>query len=65
MGWVYDLVNQDAATSAPAIIGVGVFLTTLSLSILSLRLYVRARIVRIVTIGMNLSEDFFCDVSLR
>ncbi|KAG4419136.1 hypothetical protein IFR04_007732 [Cadophora malorum] len=50
MGWVYDLVNQDAATNAPAIIGVGVFLTTLSLSILSLRLYVRARIVRIVTI---------------
>ncbi|KAG4443064.1 hypothetical protein IFR05_001460 [Cadophora sp. M221] len=50
MGWVYNSVNPDAATNSPTILGVGVFLTILSLSIVSLRLYVRARIVRTVTI---------------
>ncbi|PVH74122.1 hypothetical protein DL98DRAFT_357030, partial [Cadophora sp. DSE1049] len=50
MGWVYNVIDQDAATNAPAVIGVGVFLTVLSLSIVSLRLYVRARIVRTITI---------------
>ncbi|KAH7346197.1 hypothetical protein BKA65DRAFT_551128 [Rhexocercosporidium sp. MPI-PUGE-AT-0058] len=50
MGWVHNVVNLDAATNAPAVLGVGVFLTIMSLSIVSLRLYVRARIVRAVTI---------------
>ncbi|KAH9207448.1 hypothetical protein DL95DRAFT_248702, partial [Leptodontidium sp. 2 PMI_412] len=48
--WVYNVVNPDAATNAPTILGVGVFLTILSLSIVSLRFYVRSRIVRTVTI---------------
>ncbi|KAH7410595.1 hypothetical protein BKA64DRAFT_771785 [Cadophora sp. MPI-SDFR-AT-0126] len=50
MGWVYNVVDSDAASNAPAVIGVGVFLTILSLSIVSLRLYVRSRIVRTITI---------------
>ncbi|KAL2059762.1 hypothetical protein VTL71DRAFT_10146 [Oculimacula yallundae] len=54
MGWVYNLVNEDAATNASAIFGVGVFLTILSLSIVSLRMYVRWRIVRTITI-----DDWF------
>ncbi|CZT43346.1 uncharacterized protein RSE6_03371 [Rhynchosporium secalis] len=50
MPWIYNLVNEDAASNSSVLLGVGVSLTILSLTIVSLRFYVRARIVRTVTI---------------
>ncbi len=51
MAWVYNTNNASAASNASTVLGLGVFLTLLSFTIISLRVYVRSSILRSVTIG--------------
>jgi len=51
MGWTYNTVDPNAPTTGPTITGVGIALTTLSLTTVILRLYVRARLIKALGIG--------------
>lgn len=51
MGWMFNVVDPDAATNAPTIAAVGGFFTLLSALVVSLRLYVRGSIVKTISIG--------------
>jgi len=48
MGWTYNTTNPDAETNAPTIAAVGITLTTLSLILIILRMYVRTKIIRAI-----------------
>lgn len=50
MGWTFN-ADPDAVTGAGLIVGVGVFFALVSFSAVSLRLYVRAKLVKNVNIG--------------
>lgn len=58
MGWTYNVVDPNVATNAPTVAGVGIFFTVLSLLVVSLRIYVRKCIVKVITIG-----EFFESIS--
>lgn len=51
MGWTYNAIDPNVATSAPIVAGVGVFFTILSLCVVSLRLYVLKFVVKVTSIG--------------
>ena len=59
MIWVYNSINTEAATNAPTVLGVCILLIILSSLSVGLRFYVRAKIVRIVTIGMTYQQDMW------
>ena len=56
MGWTFNTDSPDATTSGPTIAAVGIALTTLSLIVVCLRMYVRGWIVKAVGTG----EFFLC-----
>lgn len=53
MGWTYNVVDPNVATNALTVAGVGISFTILSLSIVSLRIYVRKCIVKAMNIGKS------------
>jgi hypothetical protein len=52
MGWTYNTAD-DVANDGPRITAVAVALTSASLSILLVRLYVRIRMIKAIGIGMQ------------
>lgn len=51
MGWTYNTQDPDAPTTGPMITGVALALAVLSLITVSLRLYVRASMIRAFGLG--------------
>lgn len=58
MGWVFNVVDEGVVTNAPTLAIVGVVFTIFSLTVVSLRMYVRWRIVKRVSIGQSSWWEF-------
>lgn len=52
MGWTFNTDNPATVTKGPTIAAVGIALTTLSLIVLCLRMYVRGWVVKAIGTGM-------------
>jgi hypothetical protein len=51
MGWTFNTDSPDATTTGPTIAAVGIALTTLSLIVICLRMYVRGWVVKAIGVG--------------
>jgi hypothetical protein len=50
MGWAYNVVDPNAQSNESDVIGVGIFFTILSLTVVSIRIYVRGWIVKAISL---------------